>query len=123
MSGRAGASSFAAPGEEIKHHHVKEYILILHERGSGHLVQLVSSHLSKTCGIHAEVVEDAMGSATTTSPPLAQVDSLIQQVAENGLDIIDQLAEAKSVPTGAITSASMIDLMLKMHLPRGNCIA
>ncbi|GFW63956.1 charged multivesicular body protein 1a [Trichonephila clavipes] len=54
-----------------------------------------------------KVVEDAMGSATTTSTPLAQVDSLIQQVAEeNGLDIIDQLAEAKSVPTGAITSAS-----------------
>ncbi|GFX89476.1 charged multivesicular body protein 1a [Trichonephila clavipes] len=69
MSGRAGASSFAAPGKEV--------------------------------------VEDAMGSATTTSTPLAQVDSLIQQVAEeNGLDIIDQLAEAKSVPTGAITSAS-----------------
>ncbi|GFQ96288.1 charged multivesicular body protein 1a [Trichonephila clavata] len=57
--------------------------------------------------VRTSVVEDAMGSATTTSTPLAQVDSLIQQVAEeNGLDIIDQLAEAKSVPTGAITSAS-----------------
>lgn len=57
--------------------------------------------------VRTSVVEDAMGSATTTSTPLAQVDSLIQQVAEeNGLDIIDQLAAAQSVPTGTITSAS-----------------
>lgn len=48
-----------------------------------------------------------MGSATTTSTPLAQVDSLIQQVAEeNGLDIMDQLNAAQSVPTGAIGSKS-----------------
>lgn len=46
-----------------------------------------------------------MGSATTTTTPLAQVDSLIQQVAEeNGLDIMDQLAEAKSVPTGSLSA-------------------
>ncbi|GIY00034.1 charged multivesicular body protein 1a, partial [Caerostris extrusa] len=57
------------------------------------------------------VVEDAMGSATTTSTPLAQVDSLIQQVAEeNGLDIMDQLAQAQSVPTGGLsTSTSTAD--------------
>ncbi|GBL84746.1 Charged multivesicular body protein 1a [Araneus ventricosus] len=58
--------------------------------------------------VHTSVVEDAMGSATTTSTPLAQVDSLIQQVAEeNGLDIMDQLAGAKSVPTEGLSTASV----------------
>ncbi|KAG8201186.1 hypothetical protein JTE90_028841 [Oedothorax gibbosus] len=57
--------------------------------------------------VRTSVIEDAMGSATTTSTPLAQVDSLIQQVAEeNGLDVMDQLAAAQSVPTGAIGSKS-----------------
>ncbi|GBL90849.1 Charged multivesicular body protein 1a [Araneus ventricosus] len=57
--------------------------------------------------VRTSVVEDAMGSATTTSTPLAQVDSLIQQVAEeNGLDIMDQLAGAKSVPTEGLSTAS-----------------
>ncbi|XP_035227196.1 charged multivesicular body protein 1a-like [Stegodyphus dumicola] len=55
--------------------------------------------------VRTSVVEDAMGSAVTTSTPLAQVDSLIQQVAEeNGLDIMDQLAQAKSVPSGEVAS-------------------
>ncbi|CAL1277270.1 unnamed protein product [Larinioides sclopetarius] len=57
--------------------------------------------------VRTSVVEDAMGSATTTSTPLAQVDSLIQQVAEeNGLDIMDQLAAAQSVPTEGLSTAS-----------------
>ncbi|GIY56141.1 charged multivesicular body protein 1a [Caerostris darwini] len=61
--------------------------------------------------VRTSVVEDALGSATTTSTPLAQVDSLIQQVAEeNGLDIMDQLAQAQSVPTGGLsTSTSTAD--------------
>lgn len=57
--------------------------------------------------VRTSVVEDAMGSATTTSTPLAQVDSLIQQVAEeNGLDIIDQLNQAQSVPTGSLSAGT-----------------
>ena len=56
--------------------------------------------------VRTSVIEDAMGSATTTTTPLAQVDSLIQQVAEeNGLDIMDQLAEATSVPSGSVSAA------------------
>ncbi|XP_054721714.1 charged multivesicular body protein 1a-like [Uloborus diversus] len=59
--------------------------------------------------VRTSVVEDAMGSATTTTTPLAQVDSLIQQVAEeNGLDIMDQLAQAQSVPSGSISSATAV---------------
>lgn len=55
--------------------------------------------------VRTSVIEDAMGSATTTTTPLAQVDSLIQQVAEeNGLAIMDQLAEARSVPTGSLST-------------------
>jgi len=59
--------------------------------------------------VRTSVVEDAMGSATTTTTPLAQVDSLIQQVAEeNGLDIIDQLNQANSIPTGAISTSTTL---------------
>ena len=43
-------------------------------------------------------MEDAMGSATTTSTPTTAVDDLIKQVAdEAGLEVSEQLA---SVPTG-----------------------
>ena len=39
-------------------------------------------------------MDDTMGAATTLSTPQSQVDSLIQQVAdENGLEIADQMAE------------------------------
>jgi len=56
--------------------------------------------------VRTSVIEDAMGSATTTATPVAQVDSLIQQVAEeNGLDIMDQL-NAQSVPSGSISTAT-----------------
>lgn len=54
--------------------------------------------------VRTSVVEEAMGSATTTSTPMDQVENLIQQVAEeNGLDIMDQLAQAQSVPSGSIS--------------------
>ena len=49
-------------------------------------------------------MEDAMGSATTTSTPVNQVDDLIKQVAEEaGLEISAQLA---SVPSATIGEAS-----------------
>ena len=49
-------------------------------------------------------MEDAMGTATTTSTPVSQVDDLIKQVAEeSGLEISAQLA---SVPSSAIGEAS-----------------
>ena len=49
-------------------------------------------------------MEDAMGTATTTSTPVSQVDDLIKQVAEeSGLEISAQLA---SVPSAAIGEAS-----------------
>jgi len=58
--------------------------------------------------VRTSVMEDAMGSATTLSTPKEQVDSLIQQVAEeNGLEITDQLAMAGNVPT-SIGSASAV---------------
>jgi len=44
--------------------------------------------------VHTSVMDDTMSAATTLSTPQGQVDSLIQQVAdENGLEITDQLAE------------------------------
>ena len=47
-----------------------------------------------------QVMEGAMGSATTTTTPADQVDDLIKAVAdEAGLEISTQLA---SVPTGNV---------------------
>ena len=47
-----------------------------------------------------------MGEATTLTTPTEQVDSLIQQVAdENGLDIISDL-EAAPVASGTLASSS-----------------
>lgn len=52
--------------------------------------------------VRTSVLEDAMGSATTTSTPVDQVNQLIQQVAEeNNLEVMDQLADA---PIGAPSS-------------------
>ena len=49
-------------------------------------------------------MEDAMGTATTTSTPVSQVDDLIRQVAdEAGLEVSAQLA---SVPAASIGEAS-----------------
>lgn len=60
--------------------------------------------------VRSSVLEDAMGSATTTSTPQNQVDALITQVAEeNGLDIMDQLSQANSVPAGSISAAASSD--------------
>ena len=57
--------------------------------------------------VRTSVMEDAMGSATTTSTPQNQVDLLIQQVAdEAGLEISDQLAMAGSVPSAIGSTAS-----------------
>jgi len=55
--------------------------------------------------VRTSVVEDAMGTATTLTTPQDQVDLLIQKVAEeNGLEIMDQLAEAS--PTSAKIGAA-----------------
>jgi len=57
--------------------------------------------------VRTNMVEDTMGAATTLTTPQAQVDSLILQVAEqNGLEVMDQLAGAKSVPASAVVGAS-----------------
>merc|ERR1712223_1470981 len=54
--------------------------------------------------VHTAVMEDAMGSATTTTTPENQVEALMKQVAdENGLEITENLA---SVPTQTIGEAS-----------------
>ena len=45
--------------------------------------------------VKANVLEDTMSSATTLTTPQVQVDSLIKQVAEeNGLEIMDAVADA-----------------------------
>jgi len=50
--------------------------------------------------VQSSTIEQAMGQATTTSTPAADVDSLMKQVAdEAGMDISEQLA---SVPGGMI---------------------
>jgi len=50
--------------------------------------------------VQTSVMENAMGTATTTTTPATQVDDLIKQVAEeNGLEVTSQLA---SVPSGTI---------------------
>ncbi|CAG0895821.1 unnamed protein product [Darwinula stevensoni] len=55
--------------------------------------------------VRTSVLEDAMGTATTLTTPKEQVDSLIQQVAEEaGLEVMDQLAAAKAVPAGSVAS-------------------
>ncbi|GAB6030434.1 Charged multivesicular body protein 1A [Chamberlinius hualienensis] len=56
--------------------------------------------------VRTSVMEDAMGTATTLTTPQEQVDSLIQQVAdENGLEIMDQLMKAQpsATPVSSVT--------------------
>uniref|UniRef100_A0A3Q3WWZ8 Uncharacterized protein n=1 Tax=Mola mola TaxID=94237 RepID=A0A3Q3WWZ8_MOLML len=49
--------------------------------------------------VHTSVMEDSMGSAMTLTTPQAQVDNLIQQIAEeSGLEVMDKLSE---LPAGA----------------------
>ncbi|XP_022256797.1 charged multivesicular body protein 1a-like [Limulus polyphemus] len=60
--------------------------------------------------VRTSVLEDAMGSATSTSTPQEQVDNLIQQVAEeNGLEILDQLQGAKSVPSSSVSERTPVE--------------
>lgn len=55
--------------------------------------------------VRTSVLEGSMGAATTLSTPKEQVDSLIQQVAdEAGLEVMDQLNDAQSVPVGTVTA-------------------
>lgn len=69
--------------------------------------------------VQTSVVENAMGTVTTATTPVDQVDSLILQVAEeNGLDIMDQLATARSVPTGPLSSTDDRSLAEEEDLSR-----
>lgn len=57
--------------------------------------------------VRSSVLEDAMGTATTTTAPTAQVDQLIQQVAEeSGLEMIDQLNAAGLTPADSIAAST-----------------
>ncbi|XP_041376537.1 charged multivesicular body protein 1a-like [Gigantopelta aegis] len=50
--------------------------------------------------VRTSTLESAMGTATTLSTPQDQVESLIQQVAEeNGLEVMDQLKELNPATT------------------------
>merc|ERR1712241_1025472 len=52
--------------------------------------------------VQTSVMEDAMGSATTTTTPQNEVEALMKQVAdENGLEITEQLA---SVPADSVAT-------------------
>jgi len=57
--------------------------------------------------VRTSVMEDAMGSATTTTTPENQVEALMKQVAdENGLEITEQLASVPANTIGEATAAS-----------------
>ena len=57
--------------------------------------------------VRAGVMASTMSSATTLTTPQDQVDLLIKQVAdENGLELIDQVANAPSATASAIGGAS-----------------
>ncbi|KAL7636713.1 UNVERIFIED_CONTAM: hypothetical protein RMT77_012465 [Armadillidium vulgare] len=54
--------------------------------------------------VRTSVMEDSMGQATTLSTPKDAVDQLIQEVAdEAGLEVMDQLNDAQSIPSGSIS--------------------
>ena len=56
--------------------------------------------------VRTSVMEDAMGTATSSSTPISQVDDLIKQVAdEAGLEVSEQLA---SVPNSTIGEATAV---------------
>ncbi|CAN8019924.1 unnamed protein product [Ixodes persulcatus] len=55
--------------------------------------------------VRTAVLDDAMGTATTTTTPMAQVDQLIQQVAEeSGLEMIDEVNKAELAPSDSIAT-------------------
>ena len=57
--------------------------------------------------VHTSVMENAMGTATTTTTPASQVDDLIKQVAEeSGLEISAQMVSAPSNTIGETVAAS-----------------
>ncbi|XP_072013009.1 charged multivesicular body protein 1a-like [Amphiura filiformis] len=68
--------------------------------------------------VHSKVLESTMGQATTLTTPTEQVDSLIQQVAdENGLEVITDL-EAAPVASGSLASSSSRTLKEEDSLSR-----
>ena len=57
--------------------------------------------------VHTSVMENAMGTATTTSTPASQVDDLIKQVAEeNGLEVAAALPATSTGTIGETVAAS-----------------
>jgi len=57
--------------------------------------------------VHTSVMENAMGTATTTTTPASQVDDLIKQVAEeSGLEISAQMVSAPTNTIGDTVAAS-----------------
>merc|ERR1712223_173264 len=57
--------------------------------------------------VRAAVMEDAMGSATTTTTPENQVEALMKQVAdENGLEITENLASVPNQTIGEPTATT-----------------
>ncbi|EDV29805.1 expressed hypothetical protein [Trichoplax adhaerens] len=57
--------------------------------------------------VHTQTMEDSMGNATTLTTPTDQVDTLIQQVAEeNGLEVMSQLENARP-STDSISAGSL----------------
>merc|ERR1711874_909762 len=57
--------------------------------------------------VRTSVMEDAMGSATTTTTPVNQVEALMKQVAdENGLEITENLASVPSQTIGEPTATT-----------------
>lgn len=57
--------------------------------------------------VQASAMDQGMGAASTLSTPADQVDSLIQQVAEeHGLEMTNMLSDAGSVPTDSIAAGS-----------------
>lgn len=57
--------------------------------------------------VHTSVMENAMGTATTTTTPESAVEALMKQVAdENGLEITENLASVPSQTIGEPTAAT-----------------
>ncbi|RXG73802.1 Charged multivesicular body protein 1a [Armadillidium vulgare] len=74
-------------------------------RSMGQVVKSLESALnSMDLQKISAVMEDSMGQATTLSTPKDAVDQLIQEVAdEAGLEVMDQLNDAQSIPSGSIS--------------------
>jgi len=68
--------------------------------------------------VTTSVMENAMGSSTTTSTPASQVDELIKQVAdEAGLEVASQMASVPSANIGeSVAASSTVDDPLSRRL-------